>query len=133
MEEQAQDPAGLSGGKGQSTTAQSAATGSPPSATHADGGTGHHDHDHDGDCLRICGARDLPKADAKLELRHQRLEEALHGPFGVTGRRNLNWNGRNQVKLTFESLEKLLDKALPPARPESDIPDKTAETKQAGS
>ena len=119
-------------GAGQSTASQSAATGSPPSTTQT-GGQAQHDHHHDGDCLRICGSRPLPEADATLELRHKRLEAALHGPLGQVGRRKLNWNGSNQVTVTFDSIEKLLEKAFPPDRPESDIPEQSVGTKQAGS
>jgi len=117
----------------QQAAAQSGASATPPPGTQAGGGPGQPDHHHGADCLRICGSRDLPKADETLEQRHKDLEQALHGPLGQLGRRKYNWNGRNQVTLTFDSIEKLLDKAFPPERPESDIPGQPVETKKAGS
>jgi hypothetical protein len=117
-------------GTGQSAAGQSGAGATPPSTAQTGGGPDHH---HDGDCLRICGSRSLPEANPTLELRHKRLEAALHGPLGQIGRRKLNWNGNNQVTVTFDSIEKLLEKAFPPDRPESDIPEQSVETKQAGS
>jgi hypothetical protein len=119
-------------GTGKSSyAARSQASSTPPPATQSGGGLGHHDHDHD--CVHICGSRPLPEADPVLELRHKRLEQALHGPLGQRRRREYNWNGENQVTVTFDSLEDLLDKAFPPPRPLTDIPDQTFETKQTGS
>ena len=66
------------------------------------------------------------QANQTLTLRFERLEKALHGDQVRPDRRALNWSGLDDTSVAFDSIVEILNAAIPPERPTTDLPDHAA-------
>ncbi len=73
-----------------------------------------------------------PSVDPEVIALHDALAFTLHGADPSNGRFPLFWDGSDQAGKGLASIQKALDKAVQPARPEKDLPPGSSGTKQGG-